>query len=43
MQAIFLVAFIAGLVLNIYWIIRGTERWRGRLAAQRLDAFGREI
>lgn len=43
MQAFFLAAFIAGLVLNIYWIIRGTERWRGRDAAHRLDAFGREI
>jgi hypothetical protein len=43
MQAFFLTAFIAGLILNIYWIIRGTERWRGRDAARRLDAFGREL
>lgn len=43
MQAFFLAAFIAGLVLNIYWIIRGTERWRGQDLERRLDAFGREL
>jgi membrane protein implicated in regulation of membrane protease activity len=43
MQALFLAAFIAGLVLNIYFVIRGAERWRGSDVARRLDAFGREL
>jgi membrane protein implicated in regulation of membrane protease activity len=42
MQAWYLVAFIVGLVLNIYFIIRGAERWRKSDVARRLDAFGRE-
>lgn len=43
MQALFLAAFIAGLLLNIYFVIRGAERWRGSDVARRLDAFGREL
>ena len=43
MQALFLAAFIAGLVLNIYFVIRGAERWRSTDMARRLDAFGREL
>ena len=43
MQALFLTAFIAGLLLNIYFVIRGAERWRGTDVARRLDAFGREL
>ena len=43
MQPLFLAAFVAGLVLNIYFIIRGAERWRGSDIARRLDAFGREL
>jgi membrane protein implicated in regulation of membrane protease activity len=43
MQTVFLVAFIAGLVLNVYFMIRGAERWRASDVAARLDAFGREL
>lgn len=43
MQAVYLTAFIVGLVLNIYFVIRGAERWRGSDVARRLDSFGREL
>lgn len=43
MQAVYLTAFIVGLVLNIYFVIMGTERWHGADLARRLDAFGREL
>lgn len=43
MQALFLTAFVAGLILNIYFVIRGAERWRTSDVARRLDAFGREL
>lgn len=42
MQALFLVAFVTGLVLNVVFVIRGTERWSGHDLKRRLDAFGRE-
>jgi membrane protein implicated in regulation of membrane protease activity len=43
MQALFLVVFVAGLVLNVVFVIRGTERWSGAEVGRRLDAFGREV
>ncbi len=43
MQSVFLGAFVAGLVLNVYFMIRGVERWRRSDLAARLDAFGREL
>lgn len=42
MQSLFLFAFVAGLVLNVVLMIRGTERWSRADIARRLDAFGRE-
>ena len=43
MQATLLVFFIVGLVLNVYFMIRGTERWGASDLAHRLDAVGREL
>jgi membrane protein implicated in regulation of membrane protease activity len=43
MHSIFLGAFVAGLVLNVFFMIRGVERWRRSDVAARLDAFGREL
>lgn len=43
MKSVFLGAFVAGLMLNVYFMIRGVERWRRSDVAARLDAFGREL
>lgn len=43
MQSLFLAAFVLGLVLDVVFVIRGTERWSGSDIARRLDAFGREL
>lgn len=43
MSSLFLLAFVAGLVLNVILLIRGTERWSRREVVRRLDAFGREL
>jgi uncharacterized membrane protein YphA (DoxX/SURF4 family) len=43
MQTLFLIAFVAGLVLQVVFVIRGTERWSGSDLARRLDTFGREL
>jgi membrane protein implicated in regulation of membrane protease activity len=42
MTAFFSLLLVVGLVLNVYFVIRGTERWGRSDLAHRLDAFGRQ-
>lgn len=43
MLTLFSTLFLIGLLLNVYLLIRGTERWKRNDLALRLDAFGRQL